>query len=110
MKGDDFEGFIKNELVPKLKAGEVVVMDTLNSHHHPEAIELIESIGTSVVYLRVYSPEFNPIEMMWSQMKSFVRLFRTRGIESFDGIIKVAITLIHSGFLHNWFTNMLLLY
>jgi len=105
MKGDDLEGFIKNEFVPRLKAGEVVVIDNLNSHHRPEVAELIESAGASVVYLPVYAPEFNPIEMMWSQMKSFVQLFRTRGIESLNGIIKVAITLIHSGFLHNWFTK-----
>lgn len=105
MKGYDFEAFIQADLVPKLEVGDVVVMDNLNSHHRPEVAEAIEAVGASVVYLPVYSPEFNPIEMMWSQIKSFVRLFRTRGIEALTGVIEVASSLIHAEFLNHWFTK-----
>lgn len=105
MKGDDFEAFIKIDLAPKLEVGEVVVMDNLNSHHRPEVAESIEAVGASVAYLPIYSPEFNPIEMMWSQIKSFVRLFRTRGMEALTRVIEVAISLIHSEFLNHCFTK-----
>ncbi|BDT15732.1 putative transposase [Limnospira platensis NIES-39] len=70
MKKEDFLQFIKLDLLPKLKKGDVVVMDNLNSHHREEVQEMIESVGARVEYLPVYSPEFNPIEMMWSQLKS----------------------------------------
>ena len=82
MKSDDFLEFIQVNLAPHLKTGDVVVMDNLNSHHRVEVRAIIESVGASVEYLPVYSPEFNPIEMMWSQIKSLVRKFRTKTIES----------------------------
>lgn len=105
MKSDDFLEFIQVELAPQLKAGDVVVMDNLNSHHRTEVKEIIESVGASIEYLPVYSPEFNPIEMMWSQIKSFVRKFRTKTIESLIKTIEIAVSLIPAQFLNNWFTK-----
>jgi transposase len=105
MKGDDFRQFITTDLAPLLQAGEVVVMDNLNSHHRADIIKVIESVGASVAYLPVYSPEFNPIEMMWSQIKSFVRKFRTRTIEALTKVIDVATSLIHAEFLNHWFAK-----
>lgn len=105
MKRDDFLDFIQVNLAPRLKAGDVVVMDNLNSHHHARVREIIESVGASVEYLPVYSPEFNPIEMMWSQIKSLVRKFRTKTIESLNKIIGIAVSLIHFRFLNHWFAK-----
>lgn len=105
MKGDDFEAFIQQELVPKLVAGDVVVMDNLNSHHRASITEAIEAVGAGVLYLPTYSPEFNPIEMMWSQLKSFVRLFRTRTMAALTQMIELAILLVDSISLKNWFTK-----
>ncbi|NJO78633.1 MAG: transposase [Cyanobacteria bacterium RM1_2_2] len=48
MKSDDFLEFIQVNLAPQLKAGDVVVMDNLNSHHRAEVREIIESVGASV--------------------------------------------------------------
>jgi transposase len=105
MKGDDFLEFVQVNLAPKLKPGDVVVMDNLNSHHREGVKEAIEAVGAKVEYLPVYSPEFNPIEMMWSQLKSFVRKFRTETMESLSKTIEIGVSLIHSEFLKNWFTK-----
>jgi transposase len=105
MKSDDFLEFIQVELAPRLQAGDVVVMDNLNSHHRNEVKEIIESVGARVEYLPVYSPDFNPIEMMWSQIKSVVCKFRTKTVESLIKIIELAVSLIPSQFLSNWFTK-----
>ena len=105
MKSDDFLAFIQVNLAPHLKAGDVVVMDNLNSHHRVEVREIIESVGASVEYLPVYAPEFNPIEMMWSQLKSLVRKFRTKTIASLNKIIELAVSLIPFRFLNHWFTK-----
>jgi putative transposase len=102
---DDFLEFVQVNLAPKLKPGDVVVMDNLNSHHREGVKEAIEAVGAKVEYLPVYSPEFNPIEMMWSQLKSFVRKFRTETMESLSKTIEVGVSLIHSEFLKNWFTK-----
>jgi transposase len=105
MNGEDFLEFIQADLAPKLKPGNVVVMDNLNSHHRQEVKEIIEATGARVEYLSVYSPEFNPIEMMWSQLKSSVRKSRTETIESLIEIIEIAVSFIDSKFLNNWFTK-----
>jgi transposase len=105
MNGDDFETFIKSDLVPQLEVGAVVVMDNLNSHHREGIAEAIESVGARVLYLPTYSPDFNPIEMMWSQIKSMVRLFRTRTVEALTGVIKIALSLVPTEFLKHWFTR-----
>lgn len=105
MKGNDFRGFIRINLLPKLKEGDVVVMDNLNSHHHEEIREMIESVGAKVEYLPVYSPDFNPIEMMWSQIKSLVRKFRTKTVNALRSVIEIVVNLIDSGFLKNWFVK-----
>lgn len=105
MRSDDFLTFIQVNLAPQLKAGDVVVMDNLNSHYRVEVRDIIESVGASIEYLPTYSPEFNPIEMMGSQIKSFVRKFRTKTIESLNKIIESAVRLVHFRCLNHWFTK-----
>ncbi|WP_373869278.1 transposase [Limnospira platensis] len=105
MKKEDFLQFIKLDLLPKLKKGDVVVMDNLNYHHREEVQEMIESVGARVEYLPVYSPEFNPIEMMWSQLKSLVCKFRTETMELLVRLVEVAVSLVDLQCLNNWFTK-----
>lgn len=105
MKKADFLEFIETDLLPQLKPGDVVIMDNLNSHRCQEVRTYIESKGARVEYLPVYSPEFNPIEMMWSQIKSIVRKFKTTTIEALTRLIKVASSLVDSQSLVNWFTK-----
>lgn len=105
MKKDDFLEFIKMDLAPKLKEGDVVVMDNLNSHHRKEVREMIEAVGASVEYLPVYSPDFNPIEMMWSQLKSFLWKFKIETMEGLARMTALAVSLVDSQTLNNWFTK-----
>ena len=62
-----FELFVKDFLVPNLWPGAVVVMDNLSSHKSDSIIPMIEAVGASVLFLSSYSPDFNPIELWWSQ-------------------------------------------
>ncbi|NJL99479.1 MAG: hypothetical protein HC924_12105 [Synechococcaceae cyanobacterium SM2_3_2] len=52
-------------------------MDNLSSHKMEGIKELVEEKGARIEYLLPYSPDFNPIEMMWSVIKAFVRLYCT---------------------------------
>lgn len=103
MKGKDFYEFVKTKLIKTLRAGDGVVMDNLNSHHREDIKALIESVGARVDYLPVYSPEFNPIEMLWAKLKSIVRKFRTKTTEALDKLIEVAMSLVSASELRNWF-------
>jgi len=67
-----FKVFIDHFLVPKLWPGAVVAMDNLAIHKRESIRAKIEAVGASVIYLSPYSPDFNPIEMWGSQLKSFI--------------------------------------
>ena len=70
---DVFEAWIRQELLPALPNGAVVIMDNA-SFHKPEKIqELIENAGCLLEYLPSYSPDLNPIEHKWAQAKALRR-------------------------------------
>ena len=92
-------------LLPQLWSGAVVVMDNLPAHKVKQIEPLIQSVGASVQYLSPYSPDFNPIEHWWSQLKSFRRQFSPTTAKMVDVLITAALNLINPNHLKNWFTN-----
>ena len=82
MDGELFQTYLRESLVPTLRAGDVVVMDNLASHRHPRVRELIESVGAMPLYLPPYSPDFNPIEMIWSKVKGLLRTIAARTVDA----------------------------
>ena len=69
---DAFETYVAKVLVPELARGDIVVMDNLSSHKGPRVREMIERAGASLLYLPPYSPDFNPIEMLFSKLKALL--------------------------------------
>ena len=100
-----FELFVQKFLVPQLWPCAVIVMDNLSSHKLDSIIPMIEAVGASVLFLSSYSPDFNPIELWWSQLKSFLRMFAPTTTIMVDRIISLAIQLIDPQHLRNWFAN-----
>src|SRR5947199_7991720 len=76
-----FQTYVERVLVPALHRGDVVVFDNLSSHLSPEVFEAIERAGASVLPLPPYSPDFNPIEEMFSKFKEFLRRIGARAKE-----------------------------
>lgn len=105
MDGQAFAVFIEKFLCPQLWAGAVVVMDNLPAHKLASIVPMIEAVGASVICLSPYSPDFNPIEQWWSQLKSFLRIFAPTTTSMIDKIIAVALNLINPQHLRNWFAN-----
>jgi len=68
-----FLGFIEEYLAPKLKPGDVVVMDNLAVHKVTGVEEALRRVGARAWFLPPYSPDFNPIEQAWSQAKNWLR-------------------------------------
>jgi putative transposase len=100
-----FAVFIEKFLGPQLWSGAVVVMDNLPAHKLTSIVPMIESLGASVSCLSPYSPDCNPIEMWWSQLKAFLRRFALKTSAMIDRIIAVAIHLRNPNHLRNWFTD-----
>ena len=105
MDSQAFEVFIDKCLVPQLWSGAVVVMDNLPAHKVDSIKPMIEAVGASILCLSPYSPDFNPIELWWSQLKSLLIQFSPTTTQMVDTIIAVALDLINPKHLKNWFTN-----
>src|SRR4028119_2120554 len=105
MDGAAFAVFIEQFLCPQLWPGAVVVMDNLPAHKLTSIVPMIEAVGARVISLSPYSPDFNPIEMWWSQLKSFLRSFAPKSPAMIDRIIAVALDLMNPSPLKNWFTD-----
>jgi transposase len=105
MDSKAFDVFIEKFLAPQLWSGAVVVMDNLPAHKLASIEPLIEAVGAKVICLSPYSPDFNPIELWWSQLKSFLRSFAPTSTEMVDTVISVALNLMNPQHLKDWFTN-----
>ncbi len=81
MNGEIFLSYVRTQLIPALQPGDVVVMDNLAAHKVAGVREAIESAGATVVYLPPYSPDFNPIELLFSKLKSLLRRDAARTVQ-----------------------------
>lgn len=68
-----FEAYVGKVLVPELRKGAIVIMDNLSSHKGPKVRSLIEDAGATLLYLPPYSPDFNPIENAFANLKALLR-------------------------------------
>jgi len=73
-----FEAFVEQVLAPELRPGDVVVLDNLSSHKRPRTRALIEAAGARLEFLPPYSPDLNPIEMVFAKVKQGLRSLACR--------------------------------
>src|SRR5262249_11672149 len=73
-----FEAYVEQILVPELRPGDVVVFDNLSAHLGPAVSEAIERAGAKVLRLPPYSPDFAPIEELFSAVKGRLRRLGAR--------------------------------
>lgn len=73
MNKERFTFWVRDVLAPRLRPGQIVIMDNLRAHHAPRVRELIEARGAKVKFLPPYSPDLNPIEPCWAIVKKELR-------------------------------------
>ena len=100
---DVFREYVGNVLLPTLRPGDIVVLDNLSAHKDTQTIELIESVGAEVWFLPPYSPDFNPIEKMWSKIKQFLRAAKARTQEALLHAIAAALNAVTAQDARGWF-------
>ena len=91
------------QLIPSLEKDDVVIMDNMRSHHAKIVTELLDDAGISYLYLPPYSPDLNPIEKMWSKMKSFLRKRKVRAAAELPEAVKTALKTISTNDCKGWF-------
>ena len=100
-----FRAYVSEILVPTLREGDLVVMDNLSAHKNATTVGLIESAGARAVFLPAYSPDLNPIEMMWSKVKSILRRIEARDNESLLAAIATALSMVSASDAMGWFSH-----
>ena len=70
-----FNAWLKQVLIPNLTAGQVLILDNASFHKSMESQRLVEAAGCKILFLPPYSPDLNPIEKCWANMKTKVREF-----------------------------------
>lgn len=85
MDGDKFDTYVRTQLAPTLKEGDVVIWDNLNVHKSPRAAEAIAERKAWILFLPRYSPDLNPIEMAFSKLKA---LLRKQNARTYDDLWK----------------------
>ncbi|MBD0299370.1 MAG: IS630 family transposase [Nitrososphaera sp.] len=105
INGEEFLKFVQEELAPKLWKGAVVVMDNLRVHKVEGVEEMIEAVGARVVYLSPYSPEFNPIEHLWWELKALLRRFIPKSVQIVEKLLELGVKLCSSKQIRNYFAH-----
>jgi transposase len=105
MDGDSFLVYVTHALLPMLRSGDVVVMDNLPGHKLDKVRELIESVGATLLYLPPYSPDFNPIEMIWSKVKRLLRSIAARSIDTLHDAFAAAFDAVTLSDIQNCFQH-----
>jgi transposase len=80
MTGEMFLAYLEQCLWPTLRGGDIVVIDNCRAHTSPRVREVIEKAGATLRYLPKYSPDLNPIEMVCSKFKEFLRSAEARTV------------------------------
>lgn len=98
-----FKEYLREYLAPTLREGDVVIMDNLPCHKVEGVKSIIEQAGATVLYLPPYSPDLNPIEMMWSKIKSFLRMLKARTLDALLAAIPLAFASVRVSDILGWF-------
>ena len=74
--------YLQECLGPTLRPGDIVIADNLSSYRGAQVAAIIESFGAHILYLSQYSPDLNPIEFVFSKLKSYLRAVAARSLDS----------------------------
>src|SRR3954447_1587511 len=102
---DVFETYVEEVLVPELRPGDVVIWDRLQAHQSEEAIEAVEAAGAVVVPLPPWSPDYSPIEEMFSKVKGSLRSAAARTKETIYEAFGSALHDVTLGDIAGWFQD-----
>ena len=100
-----FESYVEQVLVPALRPGDVVVFDNLSSHLSPAVSEAIERAGARVLPLPPYSPDYTPIEEMFSKVKQGLRRAKARAKDELYEVVGEVLKRVTPEDILGWFKH-----
>ena len=94
INGDSFATYVEQVLTRELRKGDIVIMDNLPAHKSERVTRAIEAAGCTLVYLPPYSPDFNPIENVWSKVKAWLRKVGARTFGTLTEAVRRALQAV----------------
>ena len=105
VNGTVFYSYIEQCVLPTLQPGDILFMDNLSAHKVAGLEELIRSHGAHLISLPPDSPDFNPIELAWSKVKSILRRLKARTLPDLIDALKQALLAITTLDIQAWFAH-----
>jgi transposase len=105
MDGPAFLAYIEQVLAPSLGKGDIVFMDNLRTHKVDGVAGALRAVGAKVRYLPAYSPDLNPIEMLFAKLKSALRKGAARTVEALWRLIGKLVKSIAPEECQNYFRH-----
>ena len=105
INGETFEAYVRQFVVRTLRPGDVVVMDNLGAHKRAGVREAIEAVGCRLLFLPPYSPDFTPIEEMYSKVKGILRTAAAQTTEAVYDAMGVALRAVCPSDIRGWFKH-----
>lgn len=88
-----FNTWLKKVLIPELKPGKVLILDNASFHRSATSKKLIEDAGCRILFLPPYSPDLNPIEKYWANLKVKIRDFLRGALKFTQAIDEAFVTM-----------------
>ena len=101
----DFEAFLREDLLPRLPAGSVLVFDNARIHHGGDIETIVTEADCQILYLPPYSPDLSPIELAWGWIKQAVRKRQPRTDMDRQEAVEKAVAALPVAFAPGWFAK-----
>ena len=105
VNGERFRLYVEQVLAPTLRPDDIVVMDNLGSHKSKAVRRAIRATGATLFLLPKYSPDLNPIEMLFSKLKHWLRLAAGRSLDAVCSALKDIINVVSPTECQNYFAQ-----
>ena len=101
-----FVAWVRRRLVPRLRRGDIVVLDNLAAHKARAVRDLVEHAGATMRFLPPYSYDFNPIESGWALIKKRIRAVAPRTAHALRTTAQRARRVVRPHHCHSWFAHI----
>ena len=105
LNSERFKKYVDDTLSPALFEGDILILDNSSVHKVHNVLDSVIIKGVTVVFLPPYSPDFNPIELLWSKMKTFLRKAKARTKDNLEEALNQALDSITVQDIKNWFCH-----
>jgi len=102
---DIFAQYIKTCLKPALSPEDVLLLDNSSVHTSNLVLDTLKECGIKYLFLPPYSPDLNPIELLWALMKSVLRKLKARTHDKLEDAINIALDSVKLEFIAHWFKH-----